>query len=290
MTTEAKSIRLVTPEGVPLAFPLASVFERLLAFLIDTSLLSVGTLLIVLLLAFTAGLGGMVGEVALSAVMVTVFLARHVYFVAFEANGGATLGKRMLGIRVVSREGVALQAAPAFGRNVMKDIEVLLPVVALLAPESIVGRSPAWMWVPAVLWVFVVSLLPVLTKETLRAGDMVAGTVVVRVPRAGLLSDEAAPVSGRTGLVFAPAQLAVYGEYELEALATLLRDHEGGRMGVGELRTVAQTIARKIGYPGSEPVHDPARFLRLFYRAQRAALEQRLLFGRRKSNKFDREK
>ena len=102
------------------------------------------------------------------------------------------------------------------------------------------------------------------------------------------MSDEAAPHSVRSGaLVFEKAQLAVYGEHELETLANLLRDADMGRADVFDLRVVAGTIARKIRYFGNEPAINPERFLRAFYRAQRAALEKGLLLGKRKASKHD---
>jgi hypothetical protein len=38
---------------------------------------------------------------------------------------------------------------------------------------------------------------------------------------------------------------------------------------------------------GGEQELDPQRFLRVFYRAQRASLEKKLLLGKRKASKFD---
>jgi hypothetical protein len=139
-----------------------------------------------------------------------------------------------------------------------------------------------------VAWVAILALMPLLTAERTRAGDLAAGTVVVRIPRAVLMSDEAAPHSVRTGaFVFEKAQLAVYGEHELETLAHLLREADMGRAGIFDLRIVAETIARKIRYSGSDPGINPERFLRAFYRAQRAALEKGLLLGKRKASKHD---
>ena len=39
---------------------------------------------------------------------------------------------------------------------------------------------------------------------------------------------------------------------------------------------------------GPEAANEPERFLRAFYKQQRAALEKKLLLGKRKASKYDR--
>lgn len=99
--------------------------------------------------------------------------------------------------------------------------------------------------------------------------------------------DEAARPSWQP-IEFTPAQLRVYGEYELETLAGLLRDADAGKATGADLRAIAHTIAHKIGYRGPEPNREPHRFLQAFYKRQRAELEKRLLYGKRVESKLDR--
>lgn len=298
----AATIDVVTPEGVPIRVPLAGLGERFVALLLDLFIIIAG--LIAVSLAVTA-----VGAIAFSAdvdllnelgalMLLAVFLIRHGYFVFFETRWhGTTPGKRLLNLRVVSRDGAGLSGEAVVARNLLRDVELFLPLVALIAPDALVGPSPAWLWLPAITWVFVVSALPWMNREKARAGDLVAGTVVVRVPRAALHVDEAEAVSqrspamagARTRIHFTDAQLAIYGEHELETLADLLRRTDSTAVDWTDLQLVARTIAHKIGYAGPEPQSDTLRFLRAFYRAQRAALEKRLLYGKRKRSKFDRE-
>ena len=281
----ARTIDLVSPEGVGLQLELAGVLERVFALMIDAVVISLVTTAFVPLALAGTGLGLVVEGWAIA--LIGLFVIRHGYFAAFEAYwGGATLGKRVLGVRVIARDGGSLSIAAVLARNLMRDVELFLPVVVVVAPEQLVGESPAWLWIPAVGWVVVLALLPLISRERTRAGDLVGGTVVIRVPKAVLLEDEASRVS-RQPMSFTVDQLRVYGEHELETLATVLRKADDGKATADDLRIIAMTIARKVGYDGPEPYHDPYQFLRSFYRRQRAALEKQLLLGKRKASKED---
>jgi len=50
---------------------------------------------------------------------------------------------------------------------------------------------------------------------------------------------------------------------------------------------VARRIQRKIGWQSPGQPVDPRAFLQAFYAAQRRHLEAKLLFGKRRQNKFD---
>ena len=279
-----KTLELVTPEAIRLSFPLASLGARLMAFGIDMTILLFAVIML--------SLAGMVTSLS-GMMLIGAFLIRQFYFMAFEVLWhGATPGKRALGLRVVSRDGRGLSVDAIFARNLLRDVELFIPALVLLAPEAVMGVAPTWVTVMAGLWAAVIALMPFLTRENLRAGDLVGGTVVVVVPRAILIQDEAAPVSralsSRHALVFTPAQLSIYGEHELETLATVMRRIDDGHADRSDQAHIAQTIARKIGYRGPEPRSAPARFLRAFYKQQRAALEKRLLLGKRKASKLEK--
>ncbi len=286
------TVEVVGPEGVPLSFPRATLSERAVAFAIDLVILALSAAT-VLLVFFVAGLGtGLVSVAAIG--LVFTFLIRHFYFIAFETHWhGSTPGKRLMNLRVVSRDGAGLGTDAVVARNLMRDMELFVPATLIANPEQVFGAAPWWMLAPTVVWLATMALLPVLSRERSRLGDLAGGTLVVRVPVAELLRDEAArasvpPAGPHTDtLTFSEAQLSWYGERELETLAELMRQADAGRAEVGDLQVVAQTIAHKIGFVGPQPAHEPARFLRTFYKAQRAYLERKLLLGKRKASKFD---
>lgn len=281
-----RHVRLLAPEGTELSFPLASVGERAVAYMLDVLLSQLILVFFVVLGLASAAIT--TSEHMLALVILGVFMIRHGYFLFFETRfQGSTPGKRVLGLRVVSRDGAQLGLDAIVARNVMRDLEVFLPVALLVAPEAAIGRAPAWLAYPAIAWILVIALLPVITRERTRAGDLVAGTVVVRVPRVALSRDEARGTRGER-LRFTREQLSIYGEHELETLAGLLRSYEAEKADDDDLRVVAEAIARRIAWEGDEPQRTPGTFLRAFYRDQRTELERALVLGRRIADKHER--
>jgi hypothetical protein len=134
----------------------------------------------------------------------------------------------------------------------------------------------------AVIWSGVFLLFPLFNRDRLRAGDLVAGTMVVKTPRRVLRPDLAEDgVLKMGGGAFTQAQLDAYGVKELHVLEEVLR--RGDRR---TMAAVARRIRAKIGWP-HEAVETDADFLAAYYAGLRGRLEARLLFGRRKTDKFD---
>lgn len=289
---ETSRCRVVTPEGMPLTFDVATLGDRLAAFLLDIAVIAGGTLALFFLAALAWGAGG--GEVAVAFALLAGFLLRQFYFAFFELRGsGTTPGKRRLGLRVVSRDGGPLTAEMILARNLMRDLELFLPLVALLAPEALFPQGRGLGVLAGMAWLLVFALMPLFGSYRLRCGDLLAGTVVIREPKAPLLPDLA--MEGQAAGAaegdddaehrFPPEQLEIYGIHELQVLEDLFRRRREGRAPRELLEAVADRIQRKIGWtppPGGE---EPMRFLRAFYKAQRAHLERKLLLGERKERK-----
>ena len=66
---------------------------------------------------------------------------------------------------------------------------LFLPLTVLLAPQTIFGKVSPWIGLVSGAWLLAFAALPFFGKERLRAGDIVAGTLVVRLPRELLLPD-----------------------------------------------------------------------------------------------------
>ncbi|MEX0887428.1 MAG: RDD family protein [Phycisphaeraceae bacterium] len=280
------TVALQTPEGVPLEIELASVVDRFSALVVDLVILAVASVLLVLAVRWVGGVGALPEPLALA--FLGLFLARYGYFVFFEIHWrGTTPGKRLLRLRVIARDGAGLGVDSVIARNLMRDLELFLPLAVVVGPEQLVGPSPPWLWAPALAWVLILALLPFITRERTRAGDLIAGTIVVHEPRPALLNEQAAGATGRS-VTFTSRKLAIYGEHELETLADILHKAADGWADFAQLRTIATTIAAKIGYEGDEPTRAPHRFLKAFYQQQRAELERRLIYGQRIGSQYDR--
>jgi uncharacterized RDD family membrane protein YckC len=275
---------VVTPEGIPLRIELARAGDRLAGFLLDFLILVLGTILIYLLAGWASSWTETWG-MALG--LLIAFLVRTFYFVWFEIRWqGRTPGKRAVGTRVMDAQGGALRSDAVVVRNLMRELEVWLPLAFLLAPEQIWPDAPGWARLAFIAWALVFAFLPLFNRDRLRAGDMVAGTRVVVAPKAVLLPDLGEAAAKRsTTLAFTDAQLDVYGIHELQTLEDLLRRSDAQRRAAYE--AVARQIRKKIDWRGPDAPADG--FLRDFYAALRNRLEGKMLLGRRKKDKFSRE-
>jgi len=282
---------VVSPEGVPLHFEVAPVGDRLGALALDLMWIGLGTGAVLFALAMALRVGGQserFGDLAMAVLLLASFLIRTFYFAFFELTWrGQTPGKRRTGLRVVDARGGALTAEAILTRNLTRELELFLPLVALTAPAALLPDAPGWAGLLALAWGLIFGLLPLFNRERQRVGDFVAGTVVVRLPSVPLLHDLVAVHGGPevSALRFTPAQLEVYGVYELQVLEQVLRD-EGKPGYASALAIVASRVRAKIGWDGP-PAGDEV-FLRAFYAALRARLEHRLLLGRRRADKHDR--
>ena len=175
-----------TPEGVTVPFHVATVGDRFGAFLIDFIII-IGSTIAVGILGVMTAFSGM-AELGLSVALLFAFVMRNFYFIVCELHwGGRTVGKRVVGLRVINRNGGPLSAEAVFARNLTRDLELFLPLTALLFPKQILGEAPGWGLVLASAWLFIFAVLPFFSKDRLRVGDLVGGTMVVRAPASLLL-------------------------------------------------------------------------------------------------------
>ncbi len=285
-TSPVKRIHNVrTPEGISVPFEVASVGDRVKAFVIDFFLLCAGSVLIGAL----AFLSMSVSWLGIGVAMLAHFVLWNLYFILCEVNwGGRTVGKRVARLRVISRDGSPLTAESVFARNLMRDLEFFVPLVALLAPQALIPDAPGWAGLVALCWLFIFAGMPLFNRDRLRCGDMIAGTLVVRAPAPVLLPDLAHVQTSRPQrqeITFTREQLDIYGIHELQVLEDLLHRASEGTLDYRILEDVVEKIKRKVDWP-KERWNVPTReFLEAFYAAQRGRLEQRLLFGERRERK-----
>jgi uncharacterized RDD family membrane protein YckC len=148
---------VLTPEYVEFRFTLAGIYSRFLAWLLDAILILFGTGMVLtalsVMMAVFPGFASALG-------IVVYFLVDWGYGIALEtAWSGQTVGKRLLGLRVIQQSGVRIGFYHAALRNLARPVD-RLPVLYL------VGGVTA-----------------LLSGSHQRLGDMLAGTIVVRERR-----------------------------------------------------------------------------------------------------------
>ena len=276
-----QSLHLTPPEGVPITFRVASLRARMGAQALDLLVTYLGTLLVTLLLVY---LGAMSGEALESfAALVTLFLRFPYYFLSELIWNGRTLGKRMVGLRVISADGLRLTPYQLAARNLMKEVEVFLPIAAIAS--ALVGQDFLTSGV-LVVWVIGILIVPLRSRGHQRLGDMVAGTVVVDRSKPMLLPDLAQAPLREVRFRFRPEHLDIYGRMELQVLEQILRSPPKTRTARDNVAQVAATIRKRIAYDETVSPAQDFDFLSEFYREQREYLESRSLFGDKRADKF----
>jgi len=288
---------MVTPEGVTLPLTLASRGARAAALLLD--LFFIGLLMVATTVILISVAGGAVGaslnargplgqllQFLFIVWIAAMFLLRNAYFLFFELGPrGATPGKRIAGIRIAARDGGRLSAEMVIARNLLRDIELFLPIVFLAqaGANDGGGGDMGVAGIAAVAWFLIFALFPLFNADRLRAGDLIAGSWVVEAPRRRLeaamsLAAPAALPAAAGAYRFGEAELSVYGEYELQMLERVLRGNRPEAM-----QAVYETICGKIGWTSGSG--DARPFLEAYYRALRQRLETGMRMGRRKADK-----
>ena len=159
--TLRQELGIETPEHVALHFELAGLGSRAAAALVDTLVAGFALVLLAWLVTLlgVAGPGETLVGWALAVIILLFAFAFLAYFVLLEAlNGGRTLGKQLLGIRVVMETGHAVTPTAAVVRGLFRLLDCYLPVLPFL---------------PGLAMIF-------LHRRNQRFGDLVAGTIVVR--------------------------------------------------------------------------------------------------------------
>jgi uncharacterized RDD family membrane protein YckC len=160
------------PEGVDLTLRLAGPIPRAAAYAADLGLRSV------FYFAAFVPLTIVLREVGLGIMLVLVSLGEVIYPLAFELLGdGQTLGKRMLGIRVVHDDGTRIRWQASLVRNLLVFADAL-PGTYLFAIASMLA-----------------------SRRFQRLGDHAAGTLVVHVDA----KPARAPASAASIVPLAPA-------------------------------------------------------------------------------------
>ncbi|WP_025027227.1 RDD family protein [Caldalkalibacillus mannanilyticus] len=150
---------VVTPEHVQLQFKTAGIGSRVAAHVIDVLIIAVISIVAYIALLVTIltydGAEWIQGYI-ISIVLIALAILLVGYFIIMEyANGGQTVGKKVMGIRVIQENGQALTFLSSVLRNFFRIIDML----------------PSFY--------FLGGLVSFFHSKEKRIGDMIAGTIVV---------------------------------------------------------------------------------------------------------------
>lgn len=247
-------VAIETPEHIVFHYRVAGPARRALAYTIDL-LACYGAVAVVGLIVMLAFVGDVQArEIRSTAkagggfVLLALFAAQWVYFVVYEARTGRSLGKRALGLRVVSTTGRPIGWRAAALRNLLRAADALpIGYVVGLVSMTISSRFQ-------------------------RLGDLVAATIVV-APEAVRVARpiELRPAASPKEVAALPDTVTLDAE-EREAIELFLRRRQAlSPMREHELASmIAVPIGKRFGF-----VHpDPSRLLAIVY--DRAANEGRI--------------
>ncbi|QIF05040.1 RDD family protein [Roseimicrobium sp. ORNL1] len=154
MSSRSATLNISTPEGVTFSLPLAGPVTRSLAYFIDLALFfalwNVTALLLSPFMFFLQGLG------AGMAIMLQFAYLEGMRMVMELLWRGQTVGKKLMGLRVVDEQGLKLRPSQVVIRNLLRFVDVLPAFYALGGMVSL------------------------FSARAQRLGDLAAGTVVVR--------------------------------------------------------------------------------------------------------------
>jgi uncharacterized RDD family membrane protein YckC len=167
------TIDVVTPENIAFQYDVAGPFRRLPAFLIDVFLRLAVWIGCLILIGIAAPLiGGAGGALGIALWLLLWFVMEWFYGGLLETFwNGQTVGKRLMGIRVLGVDGQPIDGLQAVMRNILRLVD-LMPFLPLMA---IVGTEGPWI-LPTGMLGLVTSML---NRRFQRLGDVVCGTMVV---------------------------------------------------------------------------------------------------------------
>ncbi len=274
---------LVTPEGAIIRLKISTASERIGAFAIDIAIQWFVVIATMVVASYVSSFYSRdAADIVFSFWLVGFFFFRNFYYIFFEVGRrAATPGKRLMGLRVASRDGGRLTANSVLARNFIREIEIGLPFQFLMMGGDAVGTA---IMVSGLIWSSIFLFFPLFNRDRMRVGDLIAGTWVVHAPKAELMGDISstqAETAKDSQFAFTQQQIDTYGIHELHVLEDVLRQS------APEINArVAERIRRKIGWAPAPGEVDKV-FLEAYYAALRRRLEQRILLGDRKTDKFD---
>lgn len=108
---------------------------------------------------------------------ITIMVLQHSYYIIGHAQYGQTLGKRILGLKVVR----AHQQLPLTWANAIMR-ELLWIVVSIIYSIPAIQQAPEWVSIPGMVLIFGDAVTAMIHPQNRSIRDFIAKTVVIRIP------------------------------------------------------------------------------------------------------------
>jgi len=253
------SHRWQLPEDISLEFHVVGPGSRFLAFLIDQciiiAIMIIAYLIFFILLAVSGGRlanFGLILIISFGLLNILYFLFSELFF------NGTTPGKRLIGLRVIMASGSAVTPSAAIIRNLMRIVDIL----------------------PSFYLIGFMSLL--LTKDNQRLGDIVGGTLVVKLPSheitKAIFGDLTYRELGNKTFDFQKGDLALLDERELDLIrrffwrSTRLSPDAKSRLSLKLALTLAKKMQKNVNFEQ----FSPEIFLKELFLALRDEFQSRI--------------
>lgn len=280
---DSARVRLTVPEGIDLSFHVATYGDRLRVLLVDFGIQTVLQALIAYVTYRIVNAAW--AEEMLRPVLITAgvaFLVPLLYApICQRFLYGRSLGMYLNGVRIVRTDGGHLTAVDTLLRSAFALPIYLLPWAVMMTAYFVWPGQYGWVIAFALALSIAYALVGVLTPLTQGLPDLAMQTMLVKEtrPRPYIRVSES-EASGRHH--FEPAQLALYGTYELHVLEELLCNAEQLD---GELIAIAaHAISAKCAI-SPETIDNPRVFVTDFYLALRRDLAAAMRAGRTRHRK-----
>ena len=164
-------ITIATPFNIDLEFKLATLPRRAQAWAVDMVIICA---YYYLMLRIVYPLFDMSENVSTAAELFFLVIPVMIYQLAFEIfMNGQTIGKRLVGIKIIDREG----QEPTWGQYIIRWMLCIGNLFIYILPKYLLET-------PAILFVFLLIYLPdvivlLISRKWQRIGDLAAGTVVI---------------------------------------------------------------------------------------------------------------
>ncbi|MCG2784074.1 MAG: RDD family protein [Anaerolineae bacterium] len=217
-----------TPENVIFGYSLAGLGSRFLAALVDSTiivLIQAAVLLITFYFIIGPNFAGDLGQTWVASILsLLAFVFFWGYYIFFELNwNGQSPGKRMVGIRVIRRDGTPVTLSEVLIRNLVRLVDFL----------------------PSFYGVGVIAMFA--DGQSRRLGDLAAGTLVIH--DVGPLAIESVSPAGNSASLLgqAPAALLDFPLTQLtNADLQFLEEYIGRRHGLSNRRELSRQVLKRL--------------------------------------------